>query len=139
MRKLHLNETLSFSKHEIFSQLRIPPDTPFFIRRDGRRFQAVSEAVEAEKPVDELFAKALVVSAKAVLQSGFNPTLAYVASDEISLLFFFTSPFEQRVEKISSILAGIVSSAFSLNLKKFFKKSLIVAFDSQLLSHLRRK
>src|SRR3990170_5764317 len=132
MQESYSNETLSFSEHEIFSQLRILPNTPFFVRLDGRRFQAVSEAVEAENPFDERFAKAMTASAEAVFQSGFNPALAYIASYDISLLFL-SSPFERRIEKIDSVLSGIISSAFSLNLQKFFKKSLIVGFDSRIV------
>jgi len=121
------------SKHEIFSQLQIPPDAPFFVRLNGRRFQAVSEKVSVEKPFDERFAKCLTAAAKAVFQSGFSPTLIYVASDEINVLFLYNAPFMGRVEKINSVLASVASSAFSLSVLKLFKKDLVVAFDSRIV------
>jgi len=120
-------------KHEIFSQLQVPPDAPFFARLDGRRFQAISEKIGANKPFDEKFAKCLVASAKAMYQSDLNPALVYAASDEINVLFLYTAPFRRRIEKTNSILAGVASSAFSLSAAKLFKKTIVAAFDSRLI------
>lgn len=133
MRGLYWNKGFNHSKYEVFSQLCIPPDVPFFVRLDGRRFQAVSETIGAKKPFDEKFAKCLVASANAMFQSSFSPALAYGASDEINLLFLYTAPFRRRVEKINSILAGVASSAFSLSAPKFFEKTLIAAFDARII------
>ncbi|NIW13079.1 MAG: hypothetical protein GWN31_03915 [Candidatus Thorarchaeota archaeon] len=77
--------------------------------------------------------KCLVGSAKAIFQSDFSPALAYVASDEINLLFLYTAPFGPRVEKTDSILPGVVSSAFSLSLRKFFQKTSIASFDARII------
>jgi len=121
------------TRNEVFSKLQIPPDTPFFVRLNGRRFQAVSEKLKAEKPFDKKFTKCLVKSAKAIFQENLNPALIYVASDEINALFAHTAPFSRRVEKIDSVLAGTVSSAFALNALKLFDKTLTVAFDSRIV------
>jgi len=121
------------TKSEVFSKLQIPPGTPFFVRLNGRRFQAVSEKLSVEKPFDKKFAKCLVKSAKAIFQENLNPALIYVASDEVNVLFAYGAPFSRRVEKINSVLAGIVSSAFSLNALKLFHKPLAVAFDSRIV------
>jgi tRNA(His) 5'-end guanylyltransferase len=126
-------------EHEIFSQLQVPPDAPFFARLDGRRFQAVSEKICAKKPFDEKFAKCLVASAKAMYQNNLNPTLVYAASDEINVLFSYTAPFKRRVEKINSVLASVASSAFSLSISKFFKKTLVSAFDSRIILSSQEK
>jgi len=139
MQESSWNKGPDHSEHEIFSQLRVPPDAPFFVRLDGRRFQAVSETVEAEKPFDKRFAQCLVASAKGVFQSGFNPALVYVASDELNVLFLYAVPFRRRVEKINSILAGIASSSFSLNTLKLFKKSLTASFDSRIVISSKEK
>jgi len=122
-----------YSPQETFAQLIIPPDFPFFIRLDGRRFRAVSEKVNAEKPFDERFANCLVLAARALFQGGFNPALVYVASDEINALLLDAAPFRRRVEKIDSVFAGILSSAFSLGLLKFYGKTLVVAFDARVV------
>jgi len=121
------------AKSEVFSTLHVPPDNSFFVRLDGRQFQAVSEKLKTEKPFDKKFAKCLVASGKAVFLENLNPTLIYVASDEINAFFAYAAPFNGRVEKINSVLAGIVSSAFSLNVLKLFGKPLTVAFDSRII------
>jgi len=121
------------TKSEVFSKLQIPPDTPFFVRLNGKRFQAVSEKLKAEKPFDKKFAKCLAKSGKAIFQENLNPALIYVASDEINAFFAHTAPFNRRVEKINSLLAGTVSSAFSLNAIKLFGKPLTLAFDSRII------
>ena len=139
MPESYWNKSFSYSKHEIFSQLQIPQGTPFFARLDGRRFQAISEKIGADKPFDLRFAKCLVASARAVFKSNFNPALAYVASDEINALFLYATPFRRRIEKINSILAGIVSSAFSLSVAKLFKKTLITTFDSRIIVSSQEK
>jgi len=133
MQESSWNKGFDHSEHEIFSKLQIPPDTPFFVRLDGRRFQAVSETVEAVKPFDERLAQCLVAPAKAMFQGNFNPALVYVASDELNVLFVYAAPFRRRVEKIDSILAGVASSSFSLNALKHFKKPLTASFDSRIV------
>ncbi|MEM2954309.1 MAG: tRNA(His) guanylyltransferase Thg1 family protein [Candidatus Bathyarchaeia archaeon] len=132
MRESSLNEeSLDQSYNEIFSHLKIARDMPFFVRLDGRRFQAVSDAVEAMKPFDEKFAQCLVASGKAIYEGDFNPALVYVASDEVNALFLSDAPFDGRIEKINSVLASLVSSTFSLAIAQHFKKALPVAFDSR--------
>jgi len=105
-------------KNELFSKLQIPPDTPFFIRLDGRRFQKVAQKLRAEKPFDKDLARCLAAAGKALYENTLNPTLLYIASDEINALYAYRAPFNRRIEKINSVPAGIVSSAFSLRLEK---------------------
>ena len=135
-----LNEYKNWPKHEIFSKSCIPPETPFFMRLDGCRFKKVSEAINAEKPFDEKFTKCLVSSGKVLFIKGFNPALIYVASDELNVLFLDAVPFCGRVEKTDSVLAGMVSSAFSLNLQKLFNRESVAAFDSRVvIAHTEEK
>jgi tRNA(His) guanylyltransferase len=133
MPELSLNEYKNWPKHQIFSKLRIPPETPFLTRLDGWRFKKLSKAINAEKPFDEKFAKCLVSSGKVLFIKGFNPALIYVASDELNVLFLNTFPFRGRVEKTDSVLAGIVSNAFSLRLQKLFNREPVLAFDSRVV------
>jgi len=139
MQESYSNKDASYSKHEIFSHLRIPPTTPFFARLDGRRFKAVAEKMEAKKPFDKRFAKCVVKSARAIYREGFNSTLIYVASDELNVLFLYNASFRRRVEKINSVLAGIASSAFSSNMLKNFGKDLITTFDSRIIVSSQEK
>jgi len=141
MPESYWNETANQSqaKNEIFSQLQVPFETPFFVRLNGRRFQAVAEKFHADKPFDRIFAKCLVEAGKALFQNSLNPTLIYVASDEINVLFVYTAPFNRRVEKINSVLAGIVSSAFSLCTLKSFRKPIVTGFDSRIIVAARER
>ncbi len=139
MQESYSNKELTNHRNESFSQLQISPDTPFFVRLDGRRFKAISEKISAEKPFDERLTKCLTASAKAIFQNNFNPTLVYVASDEVNVLFLYNAPFRRRVEKIDSILAGVVSSTVSLNILRFFEKSLVISFDSRIIPSPKEK
>jgi tRNA(His) 5'-end guanylyltransferase len=124
---------LNLEFQEVFSQLRVPSGLPFFVRLDGRRFQAVAEQLKAQKPFDKRFAQCLVTAAKAIFKSNLNPTLIYQASDELNILFAYTAPFNQRIEKIDSILASTASSAFSLAVLNQYNKAVTVAFDSRIV------
>jgi tRNA(His) 5'-end guanylyltransferase len=121
------------TKYAIFSKMQIPGDLPFFVRLDGWRFQVVSEIVGAEKPFDKKFAQCLVHAAKTVFKSGFTPALIFLASDELNLLFMRGSIFRKRIEKVDSILAGIISSTFSIWLSKIYGRETPVAFDSRII------
>jgi len=118
---------------EAYSQLRVPSGLPFFVRLDGRRFQAVAEELKAQKPFDKRFAKCLVAAAKAIFKSNLNPVLIYQASDELNILYAYQAPFNQRIEKLNSILASTASSAFSLAALKQYSKPIPVAFDSRIV------
>ena len=128
-----LSKYKNWSENEIFSKMCIPPETSFFVRLDGWRFRKLSETMKAEKPFDEKFAKCLVSSGKILFKKGFSPALIYVASDELNILFTGADPFRGRIEKTNSILASLISSACSLNLRKFFNKEEVVAFDSRIV------
>ncbi|MEM3565785.1 MAG: tRNA(His) guanylyltransferase Thg1 family protein [Candidatus Bathyarchaeia archaeon] len=122
-----------WSKSEIFSKTALPMKTPFFVRLDGWKFRALADAISAEKPFDERFARCLVNSGKALFEKGFSPTLVYVVSDELNILFDGKAPFNGRIEKIDSVIPSLVSAAFSIELKECFNKRVIAAFDSRII------
>jgi tRNA(His) guanylyltransferase len=111
---------------EIYAEIKAI--TPLIVRADGRNFKRVLSD-KFEKPYDERFAKGM---AKAVeiffLSSGFDPKLAYIFSDEISF-FFEHVPFEGRIEKLDSVIAGFLASALSISLG--FKEA--IAFDARVI------
>ncbi|MEM3699889.1 MAG: tRNA(His) guanylyltransferase Thg1 family protein [Candidatus Bathyarchaeia archaeon] len=129
MIKQNFSSNKNWLKHEIFSKTCIPPETPFFLRMDGWKFKKLSEIVKAEKPFDKEFAKCLVSSGKTIFKEGFNPALIYVVSDELNILFLDAVPFRGRIEKVNSVLASLISSAFTICLKK----GKIAAFDSRVV------
>ncbi|MBU4492219.1 MAG: tRNA 5'-guanylyltransferase [Euryarchaeota archaeon] len=112
-------------EREIYSDLRIFP--PFAVRIDGRGFRRV--LLGFEKPYDERFAHAMADSVELFFkESGLNPLFAFTFSDEINL-FFQDIPYNNRIEKIDSIIPGFISSALTiqLNLKN------PVSFDSRVV------
>ena len=130
---LSLNSYEALVKNEIFSKTSVPYETNFFVRLDGWRFRKLSNAVGAEKPFDERFAKCLVNAGRVLFEKGFSPALIYVASDELNILFLGNVPFRGRVEKIDSVIPSLVSTAFTLQLQKTFGKTDNVAFDSRIV------
>lgn len=112
-------------EREIYSHLRVFP--PFAVRIDGRGFRRVLEGFE--KPYDERFAHAMADSVERFFkESGMNPLFAFTFSDEINL-FFLEIPYNNRVEKIDSIIPGFISSALTIHLK--LEKP--VSFDSRVV------
>ncbi|MGQ9529855.1 MAG: tRNA(His) guanylyltransferase Thg1 family protein [Candidatus Bathycorpusculaceae bacterium] len=133
MQESSSNKYANWLKHEIFSKTYVPPETPFFLRLDGWKFGKLSETIKAEKPFDKKFAECLVSSGEILFRKGFNPALIYVASDEINILFLDDAPFRRRMEKVESVPASLISSGFTLCLKKFFKREEVAAFDSRIV------
>lgn len=101
-------------EREIYSHLKIFP--PFAVRIDGRGFGRALDLLELKKPYDERFAHAMADSVESFFrESGLNPLFAFTFSDEISL-FFNEIPYNNRVEKIDSIIPSFISSALTIRL-----------------------
>jgi len=114
-------------EREIYSHLRVFP--PFAVRIDGRGFSRALRLLGLEKPYDEGFAHAMADSIELFFkESGLNPLFALTFSDEISL-FFYEMSYNNRVEKIDSIIPGFISSALTIQLK--LEKP--VSFDSRII------
>jgi len=134
LKVLDSGQVQDFRTGEIFSSIRLSEQECFFLRLDGRRFNRLSQSLRVNKPYDVRFAKCLVAAAKAIFALGFVPTLAYVCSDEINVLFSSAQIFGGRVEKINSVLASTVSSGFTLAMHEEFKARLPVSFDSRIVT-----
>ena len=108
---------------EIYAQLRVRP--PFIVRADGRGFSKLLEG--AKKPYDLGFASSMAKAARAFFEeSGLRSDLAFTFSDEINLLFT-ESPFNGRIEKLDSVIAGFLSGALSLSFGR------IVSMDARVV------
>ncbi len=99
---------------EIYSNLKAR--APLVVRADGRGFKKLLE--HCKKPYDIDFAKSMArATARLFRDSGLSPILAFTFSDEINLIFL-EAPFAGRVEKMDSVVAGFLSAALSLDLKR---------------------
>lgn len=97
---------------EIYSGLRVR--APFFIRADGRGFRKLLK--DADKPYDLDFARTMVKAARYLMEEvGPSPRLAYLFSDEASLLYL-DEPFGGRLEKLISVIPSVLSGRISLSL-----------------------
>lgn len=103
-------------KREIFAQIEITNTA--IVRIDGRGFGKALRQLQFSKPYDIRFAKGMADSTETFFQkSGINPSLAYIFSDEINLLFTKNLPFNGRLEKIDSVIPSYFSSALVLALE----------------------
>ena len=109
----------------------IPIRMPIIIRVDGNDFHTLLK--KAEKPFDDHFAYAMDSTAVFMLNKIQNARMAYIQSDEISLLLIDYDRFDSqqwfggKFQKMISISAGFASAHFSLRTGK------ITTFDSRII------
>ena len=114
-------------EREIYSNIRVFP--PFAVRIDGRGFRRALDLLDLKKPYDEKFAHAIADSVELFFtESGINPLFAFTFSDEVTF-FFYEIPYNNRIEKIDSIIPSFISSALTLKLNL----NNPVAFDSRVI------
>ena len=96
----------------------IQPELYMTARIDGRSFTRLTKEIcHFEAPYDTRFRDMMVNTVKALMDCGFRIIYSYTQSDEISLLFHpDESSFGRKVRKYNSVLAGVASAAFSLQL-----------------------
>lgn len=101
---------------ELFSQLKVVSTA--VLRVDGRGFSKVLRNLGFDKPYDIRFTKGMVYSTHDFFsKSGINPTLAYLFSDEINLVFVEDLPFNGRLEKMDSVIPSFIASALTIHLE----------------------
>jgi len=112
----------SFKDYEVYSELRVVP--PIMLRVDGVNFKKKLSGFK--KPYDERLKDVFVEVAKSLFDSPFTPKIIYLFSDELNV-YLENVPFRARIEKINSVISGLVSSLFTLHMKKEF------FFDSRII------
>jgi tRNA(His) 5'-end guanylyltransferase len=105
------------NNYENRSRYKLTRRTPVIMRLDGRAFHTVTR--ECQKPFDIVFATCMVSTAQELIGEIQGAKLAYVQSDEISILITdfdrLTTDawFDYNIQKMTSISAGIASAIFS--------------------------
>lgn len=107
---------------------------PIILRLDGRAFHTFCRGLE--KPFDEKFIGMMNEIAKDICGEIQNARMAYIQSDEISVLIhkgvFSDSWFKNDIQKMVSISASRASSfATKWCYENDFKKNKIITFDSR--------
>ncbi len=105
-------------KYEASLDQILLPELYLVARLDGNRFTRLTKEVcRFEAPFDEKFRDMMVETVKALMTYGFRVIYGYTESDEISLLFHpEEDTFGRKVRKYNSLLAGVASAAFSMQL-----------------------
>ena len=111
----------------VHTQTSLVPGIPVYVRIDGRAFHTFTRGLQ--KPFDPDFAWTMKETTKH-LHDKTNAFISYVQSDEISLCYLEPSkmPFETRLFKLESVLAGMTSAAFCVYGSKTMLKDRIEKF-----------
>lgn len=93
--------------------------TPIIVRVDGRCFHTFTRGFD--KPFDHRLIKVMQMVAEDLMKLTGNCVLAYVQSDEISVLLkdwqsLETEPFfDNKIQKLSSTFSSMATSSFMMN------------------------
>jgi tRNA(His) 5'-end guanylyltransferase len=99
-------------------RIYLPPRMPIIIRVDGKAFHTLTRG--CEKPFDAMFAATMDSTATALLEEVQDARMAYVQSDEVSLLLIgyntFASEhwFSNNLQKMVSISAAVAAATFTM-------------------------
>jgi tRNA(His) 5'-end guanylyltransferase len=111
-------------RYELSSKNFLSPRTPVIARIDGRAFHTFTK--KCTRPYDANFHACMWAAAKAVCADVAGCKLAYVQSDEISLLItdyenINTSPhFDYEISKLCSTMAATTATAFLVAFIRMF-------------------
>ena len=139
MKKYTLAERMK--KHENVSRIYLPSRTYTLARCDGQSFSNYTKGLK--KPYDEDFMEAMDTAAIALCKEAMGCKLAYVQSDEISLVltdfdeYQTEAWFDNNLQKIATISSSTVSVNFlAKRMEQGFKK--IAKFDARYWSESDR-
>lgn len=110
-------------EYEKRNQYYLQKRTPVAIRVDGRSFHTLTKGFK--RPFDDVLIKTMQETAKYMCENMGNAKLAYVQSDEITIILTDYDTletdcwFNYRTDKLCSISASMATMAFN----KFFKKN----------------
>jgi len=123
-------------EEDAYTQKLVPRDQYMVARIDGHKFSKFTKGFT--KPFDERFSTAMQKTTEDLLEK-FDARFGYTESDEITLVWQrpenpnATYPFNGRILKMSSLLAGYTSSRFNVHINAIeFKEK-----DSSLKAKVR--
>jgi tRNA(His) 5'-end guanylyltransferase len=116
-------------------RISLPIRMPLIIRIDGKAFHSYTKG--CQRPVDNNLLNCMNETAAYLCKNIQNVQLAYVQSDEISLLLVnykeldSQSWFDNNLQKIVSISSALASSYFTSISDKIFGKIKLAQFDAR--------
>lgn len=129
---MSLGDRIKSYEHQ-FTDHAIDPSLPFIARVDGRAFHTYT--AKLSKPFDEDFLYAMNETAKQLVKDT-SPILAYVQSDEITLLFKPTAEplFSGKLSKLNSILASMATYWLNKHMNPNANTKGIALFDCRVFN-----
>ena len=110
--------------YENVYRIRLTRRTPVIIRIDGKAFHSFTK--KFHRPYDLIFKQTMWNTAQYLCKNIQNARLAYVQSDEISILMIdynkltTSAWFDNNIQKICSVSASMATLAFNSNFKHVF-------------------
>lgn len=114
---------------------RLLPRSPIIARLDGKGFHNFTKNLKLDRPFDKKFSKWMSETVANVASSVQGCVIGYTQSDEITLIIRTdqseeTTPwFDNRIQKIDSILASMATAFFMRSMFDTFAKPPIANFD----------
>jgi len=131
-----MNLSDRMKKYEKAFSIKMPERSPVIVRIDGKAFHTVTRGME--KPFDPRMMELMAQTARRLVSEMQNAVLAYVQSDEISILMInykkrdTSSWFDNSLQKIVSVSAGISTYQFNAAAQSTgFSIPGLVTFDSR--------
>lgn len=125
-------------QYESRTRYFLPRRTYTIVRVDGKAFHTFTKAVKCEKPFDIRLEAAMNTAGLALCKELQGVQLAYLQSDEISLLLtdfesiYSDAYFDGNVQKIVSVAASIATGAFNLASYSWTKR--LAHFDARVFT-----
>lgn len=110
--------------YEVVPGHRLMRRQPVLMRLDGRAFHTLTRKMD--RPMDSGMVDCMTATAKRLCEEIDGARIAYVQSDEISILLIDyerlnTQPwFDDKVQKMCSVAAGIASAVFTTEMRSVF-------------------
>jgi tRNA(His) 5'-end guanylyltransferase len=126
---------LSDEQKKFENDTTVDLEKPVVVRIDGRAFHTFTRGLV--KPYDEHLGRCMIETAKHLVEK-FMPTVGYVQSDEITLIFCNTRrvPFSGRCQKLASLIASTATAFFNNEIGMHIpaKRHMLPVFDGRIFN-----
>lgn len=122
-------------KYEDAYRIHMPERMPVLLRIDGKAFHSYTKGCKS--PFDQALVDCMDDTAKYLCKNIMGAQLSYVQSDEISILLKnyqdinSQSYFDNSLQKIVSVAAGMASGIFTSLSPKIFGTTKVAVFDTR--------
>jgi tRNA(His) guanylyltransferase len=122
-------------RYEVAARSSLPPRMPAILRVDGKAFHSYTRGLR--RPFDPIFMRAMDDVAKRLCEEIQGAQLAYVQSDEVSVLVHnykrhaTTAWFDNQVQKMVSVAAAVATSTMVMKSMEVFGRFKECAFDAR--------